>query len=122
MEPEKPASKEYDVLVETLRAHLDPKPIIIAERFKFHRRNQHEGKSVAQCIAELRKLITHCEFRDYLDQAIWDRLVCGLNSKAIQKRLLSERKMTLATALVIALGMKQLQREPVNCNCPVRAA
>ena len=34
--PEKPTSKEYDTLVEALRAHLDPKPIVIAERFKFH--------------------------------------------------------------------------------------
>ena len=31
--PDKPAAKEYDQLVEAFRAHLDPKPIIIAERF-----------------------------------------------------------------------------------------
>jgi len=43
----KPATKEYDALVEALQAHLDPKPIIIAERFKFHRRNQCDGESAA---------------------------------------------------------------------------
>ena len=62
MAPEKPASKEYDALIEALRAHLDPKPIIIAERFKFYPRNQREGELIAQYIAELRKLSTHCEF------------------------------------------------------------
>ena len=110
--PNKPASKEYGALVEALRAHLDPKPIVIAERFKFHRRNQREGESVAQYIAELRKLSTHCEFQDYLDQAIRDRLlVCGLSSEAIQKRLLSEKKLTLAAAQEIALGMEAAAKE-----------
>ena len=85
MAPEKPATKEYDVIVEALQAHWDPKPIIIAERFKFHRRNQCDGESVAQYIAELRKFSEHCEFRDYLDQALCDRLVCGLSAEAIQK-------------------------------------
>ena len=96
--PEKPSSKGYDALVGALQAHLDPKPIVITERFKFHRRNQRKGKSVTWYIVELRKLTTHCEFRDYLDQAIRDRLVCGLNSEAIQKRLLSERDLTLEAA------------------------
>ena len=90
---------------------MDPKPIIIAERFQFHQRNQCQGKSVAQYIAELRKLTTHCEFREYLDQTIRNRLVSGLNSEAIQKRLLSKRNMTLAAAQEIALGMKAATKE-----------
>ena len=57
MAPEKPASKEYDALIEPIWT-----PNIIAERFKFHQRNQREGESIAQYIAELRKLSTHCEF------------------------------------------------------------
>ena len=42
--PEKPATKDYSQLVEAMRSHLDPKPIVIAERFKFHQRNQREGE------------------------------------------------------------------------------
>ena len=109
--PDKPASKDYDQLVETLKAHLDPKPIVIAERFKFHRRNQREGESIAQYIAELRKLSEHCEFRDYLNQALRDRLVCGLTSEAMQKRLLSEKDLTLAKAQEIAMGMEAAAKE-----------
>ena len=109
--PDKPTSKEYGALVEALRAHLDLKPIVIAEHFKFHQRNQREGESVAQYIAELRKLSTHCEFQDHLDQAIRDRLVCGLSSEAIQKRLLSEKNLTLAAAQEIALGMEAAAKE-----------
>ena len=91
--PEKPVIKDYSQLVEALRSHLDLKPIVIAERFKFHRRNQREGESIAQYIAELRKLSKHCAFRDYLDQALCNQLVCGLTSEAIQNNCLLKRTL-----------------------------
>ena len=109
--PDKPATKEYDQLVEAFRAHLDPKPIIIAEQFKFHRRNQREGESIAQYIAKLRKLSEHCNFREFLDQALHDRLVCGLTSEATQKRLLAEKDLTLAKAQEIAVGMEAAAKQ-----------
>ena len=109
--PDKSAAKEYDQLVEAFRAHLDPKSIIIAERFKFHRRNQREGKSIAQYIAELRKLSKHCDFREFLDQALRDRLVCGLTSEATQKQLLAEMDLTLAKAQEIAVGMEAAAKQ-----------
>ena len=109
--PDKPATKEYNHLVEAFRVHLDPKPITIAERFKFHRRNQREGESIAQYIAKLRKLSEHCDFREYLDQALRNRLVCGLRSEATQKRLLAEKDLTLATAQEIAVGMEAAAKQ-----------
>ena len=103
--PDKPAAKEYDQLVEAFRAHLDLKPIIIAEWFKFHHKKQRESESIAQYIAELRKLSKDCNFREFLDQALCNRLVCGLTSEATQKRLLTEKDLTLAKAQEIAVGM-----------------
>ena len=35
--PGKPSEKSVAVLFETLRKHFEPKPVIIAERFCFHR-------------------------------------------------------------------------------------
>ena len=80
--PALPQTKSYTVLVETLQKHYAPKPLVIAERFHFHRRDQKSGESIAEYIAELRKLSIHCEFGDYLNQALRDRLVCGLRSEA----------------------------------------
>ena len=37
--PTKPATKTYEELVAVIKTHLKPRPLIIAERFKFHRRN-----------------------------------------------------------------------------------
>ena len=39
----KPATKTDEELVAVIKAHLKPKPLIIAERFKFHCRNQGES-------------------------------------------------------------------------------
>ena len=65
-----------------------PKPVVIVERFQFHRRNQEAGESVAEYEAELRRLTTNCKFGNHLTQAIRDRLVCGLRIEGTQKRLL----------------------------------
>ena len=72
-------------LSKALRGHLDLKLITKAKRFKFHHRNQHKGKSIIQYIADLRKLSKHCAFRGYSDQALCDRLVCGLINEGMQK-------------------------------------
>ena len=45
--PEKPASKTYDELVATMKSHVKPKPLVIAERFRFHRRDQAESECVS---------------------------------------------------------------------------
>ena len=42
--PAKPATKKYDELVKAMKDHLQPKPIVIAERFKFHRRTKTTRK------------------------------------------------------------------------------
>ena len=38
--PAKPAEKSYDDLVKILSGHLAPEPILVAESFKFYRRDQ----------------------------------------------------------------------------------
>ena len=90
--------------------------MLIAERFHFHRRNQQNGGTISEYIAELRKLALHCEFGDYLDQALRDRLVCGLLSDSIQKRLLAEADLTLTRALSISQGMEAASKNTQSLN------
>ena len=104
--PDKPATKTYAELVETLTKHLKLKSIVIAERFKFHRRTQGETESVSEFMAALRQLADKCDFRDYLEEALRDRLVCGLRSQSIQKKLLAESELTLQKAYETAHGME----------------
>ena len=104
--PASPKSKSFEELVTALKLHYEPKPLIIAERFHFYRRNQASGESIAEYVAELRRLATTCSFGDHLDEALRDRIVCGVRSEAIQKRLLSEADPTLATVVKVAQGIE----------------
>ena len=109
--PAKPSDKSFEDLSDVLTKHFEPKPVVIDERFHFHRRNQATGESIAQYITGLRRLATHCKFGGYLTEALRDRLVCGLKSGSTQKRLLAETELTLAKAVEIAQSM-----EAADCN------
>ena len=108
--PAKPATKTYADLVAVVKGHLKPKPLVIAERFKFHCRNQGESESVAQYMVELRKLADKCHFEGYLEEALRDRLVCGLRNEAIQRRLLTIDGLNLDNAYKTAHGMETAQQ------------
>ncbi|XP_039629428.1 uncharacterized protein LOC120541637 [Polypterus senegalus] len=109
--PEKPRDKTFDQIKAVLQQHFSPKPLVITERFRFHKRNQAEGESVSQYVAVLKKLSEHCEFGAYLEEALRDRFVCGLNNEAIQKRLLTEVALTYKKAVEIAISMEMVARE-----------
>ena len=105
LQPVKPGSKTYEEILDILTNHLSPKPLVIAERFRFHKRGQEEGESVTMFMAALRKLAEHCEFGDGLNDTLRDRLVCGLRNEAVQKRLLTERTLTLEKAINVSVTM-----------------
>ena len=108
--PDLPETLALAALTGTLIKHFEPTPIVIAERFHFHCRNQGVEESIADFMAQLRRLSKHCQFEGFLDDALRDRLVCGLRNEDIQRRLLSEAKLTLARALELAQGMEAAER------------
>ena len=59
-------------------------------------------------VAELRNFATHCV---NLNEALRDRLVCGLRNMQIQKRLLSEARLKYSKAVEIAVVMKTAIRD-----------
>lgn len=112
IQPKKPGEFTYDNIVKTLSEHFSPKPLMIAERFRFYKRNQEEGETVTMFVAALRKLAEHCEFtEDTLKDAIRDRLVCGLRSEAAQRKLLTVENLTLTKAIEISVSMELAAKE-----------
>ena len=109
--PTKPADKTLGQLVEALKNHLNPKPLVIAERYKFYHRCQNQGESLKDFLAEVRRMTEHCEFQNFLEEAIRDRFVCGMHMSNIRKRLLTEVNLTLERATSIALSMETSSRE-----------
>ena len=108
--PDTPMAKGLKELTDKLSEHFEPKPIIIAERFYFHKRNQLQTESTAEFIAELRRLAVRCKFGTFLDEALRDRFVCGLRSERTQQKLLSEADLTLASAIEKAKNMEAAQQ------------
>ena len=114
--PQKPSEKSYNELTRTLRSHFNPKPVVIAERFHFHRRVQSAEESLTEYVAELKKLAQSCNFGGHLDEVLRDRLVCGIRSQGAQRRLLAEPDLTLDKALEIALAMEAAEKNIQQLN------
>eukprot|EP00079_Xenopus_tropicalis_P035744 XP_017949515.1 PREDICTED: uncharacterized protein K02A2.6-like [Xenopus tropicalis] len=111
---EKASSKSFKEIVQIVQEHMSPKPLVIAERFRYHKRNQQEGETVSEFAAQLRKLAEHCEFKDGLNDALRDRFVCGLCSENIQKRLLTEDNITFKRAIEIAVAMETAAKDTLE--------
>ena len=73
--PRRPKELSFAEIVDNLAKHLDPKPIVIAERFKFHKVEQQESESIRDFLARLKKLAETCEIGGYREEAIQDRFV-----------------------------------------------
>ena len=109
--PTKPTELSFKEIVEIMGRHLTPKPIAIAERYKFHKYHKEEDQSIREFLAKLQKLAETCEFGGYRDEALRDRLVCGITSQTIRRKLLGEADLTLKKAVDIAVGMELTDKE-----------
>ena len=116
VDPAKPADKTFAELKTILTQHYVPERLVIAERFRFNKRDQLSGETVSEYVVALKDLARTCNFGAFLDQALRDRLVCGLTDNACQKDILSKKVETfkdccdLATAAESAnSNLKQFQ-------------
>ena len=83
--PTLPKDKSLKDLEKLLKDHFEPKPLVIAERFRFYKRAQATGESLADYLAELRQLAQTCEFGTFLNEALRDKYVVGMRSENFQK-------------------------------------
>ena len=100
----------FDKLVQSLMCLFEAEPVIITKHYRFHCRNETAGASVAEFLAELKCLATHCQFGTFLDEGLCDELVCGLHSKSVQKQLLDKTDLTLKKAMELAQCMEAADR------------
>ena len=127
--PARPQVKTLDKLITLLKNHYEPRKIANAERFKFYKRQQKEGESIANYVAELRRLAKDCEFADSLNTVLRDQLVCGLRHEGLQQKVLAERDLTLGKALSLTQAhetarheLKLLRGEPQSSRQTYQAA
>ena len=109
--PDKPTDKNYAEIVAVVKAHHQPRPSTIVQRFHFHTRTQKPSESVGDFITQLRKLSEYCEFGDTLQDMLRDRLVCGCRDQRLQCKLLAEPDLTFDKAFKIAKAMEAAEKE-----------
>ena len=106
LSPQEPKDVSFADIVKQMTDHYQPKPSIIVQHFKFHSRSCKQRESVATYIAELKRLAEDCEFGEFLEQMLRDRIVCGINDPRIQRSLLAERELTYKSAFELAQSME----------------
>ena len=108
--PQQPHEKAFEDLCKLLKGQYKPKRLMVAERFRFHNAKQAPGQSICDFAAHLKKLAVYCEFMgNQLQDSLRDRLICGLLSESIQKKLLA-RNYTFQQALEVALAEEAAAR------------
>ena len=100
--PKAPKDCTMEKIKESLTKHFKPKPSVILERFTFHKCDQLPGEPVNEFVIQLWRLACTCDFGAFLDEALRDRLMCGLQNSGTQKKLLAESDLSLQKAIDIA--------------------
>ncbi|XP_064479051.1 uncharacterized protein LOC135392264 [Ornithodoros turicata] len=109
--PSSPGEKTYEEAKAALKNFFSPTKSVIAERCRFNPRCQQEQESVADFIVELKHLARKCEFRQFLQEAMRDRAVAGLQNERTQQALFAEPKLTFEVACKIALEREQAGKQ-----------
>jgi hypothetical protein len=110
--PNKPEEKNLEDLQKLITEHLSPAPIVIAERYVFYNRKQHEGENSAEFLKELRRLSNTCEFpADFRDEVLRDMFVIGLRDRETQRKLLRREGLVLADAFKEAQAMERAKSQ-----------
>ena len=97
--PDKGNTKSFEEILTKLAEHLEPKPSIIAERYRLHQRQQKKGESIITYMLALHCLAKDCNYGIFFKEALRDKFVCGLPNKGIKMKLLQEKGLTLAKAV-----------------------
>ena len=113
--PNSPSSKSFADLKTILKSHFAPKSLTIAERYRFHNCTQTESESVSEFAANLKKLVSTCDFGTFLPDALRDRFVCGFRSTSLQKKLLADDH-TFQQALKVALNHEAAEKDVAELN------
>ncbi|XP_077518103.1 uncharacterized protein LOC144128528 [Amblyomma americanum] len=101
--PALPGEKTFAEIKILLKNHYSPQTSVIAERCRFNRRVQLEQESVEDFVLELKHLARKCNFGDFLQDALRDRLVAGIRNEETQRALFTTEGLTFQGACKIAL-------------------
>ena len=87
--------RSYGSVMAKLDGHFQVRRNVIFERAKFNRRNQLAGESAEQYITTLYSLVETCNYGDFKDEMLRDRIVVGIRDARLSERLQLDADLTL---------------------------
>ena len=90
--------KKYAAVLSKFDKFFGIRKNVIFERARFNSRIQKEGELAEQFIADLYSLADKCEFRDFKEEMIRDRLVVGIRDRALSEKLQLDAGLSLEKA------------------------
>ncbi|XP_077530459.1 uncharacterized protein LOC144142675 isoform X2 [Haemaphysalis longicornis] len=87
--PKTPIDASFLEVSSALKNHYSPRRSVVSERYRFNQRKQEPDETITDFIVAIREIAAQCEFGGFLQDALRDRLVAGLRTEAIRRRLLA---------------------------------
>lgn len=104
---------DYDAIVTNVEHIINPAPLVISERFRFHHTRQKPGQLASEFMLELQSVALTCRFGDDAqnpEQArLRDQFVSGLANKEMQKFLLQQANLTFDNCVQFARNFEQAE-------------
>lgn len=99
--PDKPATKTFKEIVTTLQQHLIPKPLVIAERSLFCKRNQRKQETVMTYVTDFKRLAA-LDASSSVSIITYDLHIDNFNDLALQKTDFMLKKIILGRTLLMS--------------------
>ena len=106
---------KIDVVIRKFEKYCTPKKNETYERHLFNTRAQGATKGIDAYVTELRRnFARNCEFGELHDSIIRDRIVCGIRSNEVRKRLLREKDLNLERAVELCKSPEITENQAKN--------
>ncbi|XP_074000082.1 uncharacterized protein [Rhodnius prolixus] len=114
---------EYQMAIEALEEHFQPKVNVTYERHVFRGMRQEREENMNNFIARLRKQAQNCDFQKQVEDQIKDQVISTCYSSELRREFLHKSEITLAeieklskTFEAVAIHSKALDGEEAQCN------
>ncbi|XP_070182602.1 uncharacterized protein [Littorina saxatilis] len=91
--------KKIDSVLNKFTAYCVGETCEAYETYKFHQRKQEKRESIDAYVGALRQLAVSCNFKQFRDRMLRDRIVAGIADDAVRTTLLQEKGLTLKTCI-----------------------
>ena len=111
--------KNYNAVVQKIDAFFTLRRNIIFERARLNRRSQLDGESAEQYITTLYDLAENCDYKNWKDEMIRDRLVVGIRDSVLSERMQMDPDLTLENAKKMVRQKEAVKEQQQDLKCDV---